>query len=161
VPRWGCDCEENKGLDWLRRAAQAGQPDAEVTLAMYALRGSPDDERLRQAKLWLEQASASGSRDGKLYLSALLATAPEAQGGDPRRALMLLGEVFRGVKDDPTSFEIQAAAYASAGEFKDAVKSEREAAAMAQKLEWDVTPLNERLAHYMTNQPWRGSLLDF
>jgi TPR repeat protein len=158
---WGCDCEENKGLDWLRRAAQSGQPDAEVTLAMYALRGSPDDERLRQAKLWLEQASASGSRDGKLYLSALLATAPEAQGGDPRRALVLLGEVFRGVKDDPTSFEIQAAAHASAGEFKDAVQSEREAIAMAQKLKWDVTPLNERLAHYMTNQPWRGSLLEF
>jgi hypothetical protein len=69
--------------------------------------------------------------------------------------------VFRGVKDDPTSFEIQAAAHASAGEFKDAVQSEREAVAMAQKLKWDVTPLNERLAHYMTNQPWRGSLLEF
>ncbi len=47
---WGCDCEENKGLDWLRRAAQAGQPDAEVTLAMYALRGNPDEDRLKQAK---------------------------------------------------------------------------------------------------------------
>jgi len=158
---WGCDCEENKGLDWLRRAAQAGQPDAEVTLAMYALKGSPDEERSRQAKLWLEQAAASGSHDGKLYLSALLATAPEAEGGDPRRALMLLGEVFRGVKDDPTAFEIRAAAQASAGEFKDAVQSEREAVGMAQRLKWDVTPLNERLTRYMAKQPWRESLLDF
>ncbi|TLZ35282.1 MAG: hypothetical protein E6K32_17865 [Gammaproteobacteria bacterium] len=158
---WGCNCEENKGLDWLRRAAQAGQPDAEVTLAMYALKGSPDQERLRQARLWLEQAAAGGSHDGKLYLSALLATASEAQGGDPRRALTLLGEVFRGVKDDPTAFEIRAAAQASAGEFREAVQSERQAVAMAQRLKWDVTPLNERLTHYMANQPWRGGLLDF
>jgi uncharacterized protein len=158
---WGCNCEENKGLDWLRRAAQAGQPDAEVTLAMYALKGSPDEERSRQAKLWLEQAAASGSHDGKLYLSALLATAPEAEGGDPRRALRLLDEVFRGVKDDPTAFEIRAAAQASTGEFKEAVQSEHKAIAMAQRLKWDVTPLNERLANYMGNQPWRGRLLDF
>jgi len=158
---WGCNCEENKGLDWLRRAAQAGQPDAEVTLAMYALKGSPDEERSRQARLWLEQAAASGSHDGKLYLSALLATAPEPQGGDPRRALTLLDEVFRGVKDDPTAFEIRAAAQASTGRFKEALQSEHKAIEMAQRLKWDVTPLNERLAHYMANQPWRGSLLDF
>jgi TonB family protein len=158
---WGCNCEENKGLDWLRRAAQAGQPDAEVTLAMYALKGGPDEERSRQAKLWLEQAAASGSHDGKLYLSALLATAPEAEGGDPRRALRLLDEVFRDVKDDPTAFEIRAAAQASAGEFKEALQSERKAVAMAQRLKWDVAPLNERLTHYVANQPWRGSLLDF
>jgi TonB family protein len=158
---WGCDCEENKGLDWLRRAAQAGQPDAEVTLAMYAVKGSPDEERLRQAKLWLEQAAASGSHDGKLYLSSLLATTPEALGGDPRRALTLLDEVFRGVKDDPTSFEIRAAAQASAGDFKDAVRSEREALDIAERLKWDVTPLNARLSRYAANQPWRGTLLDF
>lgn len=158
---WGCDCEENKGLDWLRRAAAAGQPDAEVTLAMYALRGTPDEERMRQAKLWLEQASASGSRDGKLYLAALLATAPGAEGGDPPRALILLTEVFRDVKDDPTSFEIRAAAQASEGDYKMAVQSEREAISMAQKLKWDPAPMNERLGLYLTGEPWRGSLLDF
>ena len=32
---------------------------------------------------------------------------------------------------------------------------------MAQRLKWDVTPLNERLTRYMANQPWRESLLDF
>jgi hypothetical protein len=158
---WGCDCEENKGLDWLRRAAQAGQPDAEVTLAMYALKGNLDEERSRQARLWLEQASASGSHDGKLYLAALLATAAETDGGDPRRALRLLDEVFREVKDDPTAFEIRAAAQASAGEYKEASESERKAIALAQRLKWDVTPLNERLTHYVANQPWRASLLDF
>lgn len=158
---WGCNCEENKGLDWLRRAAQGGQPDAEVTLAMYALKGTPDEERSRQAKLWLEQAAASGSHDGKLYLAALLAASPDTAARDPRRALSLLDEVFRGVNDDPTAFEIRAAAQASAGQFEDAVKSERKALAMAQALKWDVTPLNGRLNHYAARQPWHGTLLEF
>jgi TonB family protein len=158
---WGCDCEVNKGLDWLRRAAQAGQPDAEVTLAMYALKGTPDEERSRQAKLWLEQACASGSHDGKLYLAALLAAAPDATTRDPRRALELLGEVFPGVNDDPTAFEIRAAAHASAGQFDDAVKSERSALHMARALKWDLAPLNARLSQYVAKQPWYGNLLEF
>jgi TonB family protein len=158
---WGCDCDVNKGLDWLRRAAQAGQPAAEVTLAMYALRGNPDEERLRQAKLWLEQAAASGNRDGKLYLAALLAASPGPQARDPQRALTLIDEVFRGVKDDPTAYEIRAAAQASAGEFKDAVKNEKYALTLARRLKWDVTPMDDRMAHYAASHPWYGTLLEF
>jgi tetratricopeptide (TPR) repeat protein len=128
---------------------------------MYALRGTPDEERSRQAKLWLEQATTSGSHDGKLYLAALLAATPDAASRDPRRALELLDEVFRGVNDDPAAFEIRAAAQASAGQFEDAVKSERKAVAMAQALKWDVAPLNERLSHYVAKQAWYGTLLEF
>jgi TonB family protein len=158
---WGCDCDVNKGLDWLRRAAQVGQPAAEVTLAMYALRGNPDEERLRQAKLWLEQAAASGNRDGKLYLAALLAASAGEQARDPKRALTLVNEVFRGVDDDPTAYEIRAAAQASGGDFKEAIKSENKALSLAQKLKWDVTPMNDRIAHYRASQPWYGTLLEF
>lgn len=158
---WGCECEENKGLDWLRRAAQMGQPDAEVTLAMYALKGSPDEERYKQAKLWLEQAAASGSHDGKLYLAALLATTSVADGGDSGRAMKLIDEVFKGVKDDPTAHEIRAAAQANMGEFKAAVSSENEAIRKAQKLKWNLAPLQERLAAYTGGQAWRQPLLSF
>ena len=158
---WGCDCEENKGLDWLRRAAQSGQPDAEVTLAMYALRGHPDEERLRQAKLWLEQAAASDNHDGKLYLAALLAASPDPASRDSKRALTLLDDVFRGVRDDPIAFEIRAAAQASAGQYAEAVTSESKAVAMAKNLFWEIAPLNERLSSYSAKQPWYGELLDF
>jgi hypothetical protein len=41
------------------------------------------------------------------------------------------------------------------------VKSESKAITMAQRLKWDITPLNARLAHYTANQPWYGALLDF
>jgi TPR repeat protein len=158
---WGCDCEENKGLEWLRRAAQSGEPNAEVMLAAYALHGTPDEGRWRQAKLWLEQAAASGSHDGKLYLAALLAAAPSADAQDPKRALALIDAVFRGVDDDPTAFEIRAAAQASAGNFNEALKSESKAIAMAHRLRWDVSPMTDRLARYTANQPWHGALLDF
>jgi TPR repeat protein len=158
---WGCDCDVNKGLDWLRRAAQEGEPAAEVTLAMYALRGNPDEERLRQAKLWLEQAAASGSRDGKLYLAALLAASTGEQARDPKRALTLVNEVFRGVDDEPTAYEIRAAAQASGGEFKEAIQSEKKALSLAQRLKWDVAPMNDRMAHYTASQPWFGTLLEF
>lgn len=62
---WGCHCEENKGPEWLRRAAEQDQPDAQVALAEYALRGTPDEASVKQAKWWLERAVARGSRDGK------------------------------------------------------------------------------------------------
>ncbi|MFL6600941.1 MAG: TonB family protein [Steroidobacteraceae bacterium] len=158
---WGCDCDVNKGLDWLRRAAQAGQPAAEVTLAMYALRGNPDEERLRQAKLWLEQAAASGDRDGKLYLAALLAASAGEQARDSKRALNLVNEVFRGVDDDPTAYEIRAAAQADGGDFKAAFSSENKALWLAEKLKWDLTPMDDRMAHYKAKQPWYGTLLEF
>jgi len=42
-----------------------------------------------------------------------------------------------------------------------AVKSEQCAIGQAQKLEWDLAPLNERLARYQSGQPWTGYLLTF
>jgi len=42
-----------------------------------------------------------------------------------------------------------------------AVKSESKAISMAERLKWDVAPLNDRLARYTANQPWYGTLLDF
>src|SRR5437016_2124126 len=45
----GCRCEENKGETWLRRAAEADEPNAQVALAAYALRGVADDKNTRLA----------------------------------------------------------------------------------------------------------------
>jgi TPR repeat protein len=158
---WGCACEENKGLEWMRMAAEQDQPDAQVALAEFSLRGSQDLESFKRAKLWLERAAASNSRDGKLYLSALLASAPFAELRDPVRALPLIDDVFGKVDDDPTAHEIRAAAEAAGGHFKQAVTVQSKAIAMARRLSWDLTALNERLAHYQSGQPWYGNLLDF
>jgi TonB family protein len=155
----GCHCEENKGEVWLRKAAEADQSNAQVTLATYALRGTPDATNTKLAAVWLERAAASGDHDGTYYLSALLATTPVEAMRDPKRALGLLDKVKHDLGGDPTGSEIRAAAQAASGAFQDAVSSERRAIAMATKLKWDLAPLNERLAHYESRQPWYGDLL--
>jgi len=155
----GCHCEENKGEVWLRRAAAADQSSAQVTLAALALRGTPDTASTKLAAMWLERAAASADHDGMYYLSALLATTPVEQMRDPQRALSLLAKVKADLSTDPTVFEVRAAAQAASGAFADAVRSERRAITMAGRLKWDLAPLNERLAHYESRQPWYGDLL--
>ena len=155
----GCHCEENKGEVWLRQAAVADQSNAQVTLAAYALRGTPDAANTKLAAVWLERAAVSGDHDGMYYLSALLAATPLEQMRDPKRALSLLEKVRADMSSDPTMFEIRAAAQAASGAFEDAVGNERRAIATATKLNWDLAPLNERLASYESRQAWYGDLL--
>jgi len=155
----GCHCEENKGEVWLRKAAEADQSNAQVTLAAYALRGTPDAANTKLAAMWLERAAASGDHDGMYYLSALLAATPVEAMRDPNRALSLLDKIMHYLGGNPTGSEIRAAARAASGAFADAVTSERRAIAEASRLKWDLAPLNERLAHYESRQPWYGDLL--
>lgn len=157
----GCVRDEAKALNWLRMAADQNEPNAEVTLATGAMKGSPQFGNIAQAKTWLEKAAAQGNRDGGLYLSALLAAAPEPTLRDPQRALELLQKVFHHVYIDPIGFEIRAAAQASQGHFGDAVESEKKAIRRAHSLRWDLSPLQARLASYQAGKPWYGNLLDF
>jgi hypothetical protein len=43
----------------------------------------------------------------------------------------------------------------------DATRSEKRALLLAQRLKWDATPMNDRMAHYTASQPWYGTLLEF
>jgi hypothetical protein len=156
-----CNCDENKAVMWFQRAAAADYPDAQVMLASYALRGEPTADNVKRAIVWLERAAAHGSRDGALYLAALLAAAPVQEVHDPARALKLLDGMLRKEKDNPTAFEIRAAARANTGDYKGAVKDETYAIDRATALGWDLAPLNERLTHYQAREPWEGNLLEF
>lgn len=159
----GIDCrpEEGKAIEWLRMAADQNEPNAEVTLAMGALRGSAGFGDAAQARRWLEKAAAQGNHEGELYLSALLAAAPDPHLRDPHRALELLQKAFDELEDDPTPFDIQAAAQAAEGDFPSAVKSEKKAIRSAHFLGWDLSPLQARLAAYQAHKPWYGDLVGF
>lgn len=156
---WGCRCEDNKGAEWLRRAAEADQPKAQVRLAEYALRGAPDAARTDIALRWLERATAHGDREGMFYLAALDATSDEFRIRNPQRSLELLDQAHADSIGDPTEFEIRAAAQAQLDHFEDAIRSERRAIDAAGKLAWDLAPLRERLARYEAHQGWSGNLL--
>ena len=158
---WGCHCEEPKGMVWLYKAAAADQTDAQVAIANYLLRGKPSAEDVAKARTWLERAVAHDSRDGKFYLAALLAAAPDPASRDPKRSLDLLKSVMKDMDQDPTSFEIRAAASAALGKFKDAKKDQTKALSMATNLGWDLTPQKARLAQYESNQAFSGDLFAF
>jgi TonB family protein len=152
--------EVDKGLFWLRRAADGRQSDAQAALANYLLRTDPGAESLGKAHQLLEKSAAAGNRDGKYNLAALLATAPDAAHRDPQRALALLEEV-REFKLYPVAFEIRAAAQAMLGDFAGAQANQTKALKMAKKLSWDTQGQEARLASYAASKSWTGDLFAY
>ncbi len=149
-----------KGLRWLELAANKGHHDAEVTLATELLRARPDAADVARARGLLEKAVAGDHVSARYFLSDLLLEAGSAP-ADPRRSLELLGDVMKYVEQDPTAFEIRAAALSQTGDFGAAVAAQKRALARARKLHWDVAPQEERLALYSKNQPWTRRLVDY
>jgi TPR repeat protein len=155
---WGCTKEVEKGLFWLRKAAAVGQADAQVAIALHLAEGAATPEKSAETFTLLEQAAAARNRDGRYYLAALLATSADEKRRDPERAVALIGEIMRDVDSDPAAFEIRAAAKAGQGNFAEAVKDQRKALQMAQKLGWNVQPQQLRLESYLRQRPWTGNL---
>lgn len=106
---------------------------------------------------------AVGSKrpEARFYLAALLATNPDAQVRDPKRALEIFGG-DQGIYDqNPIAFEIRAAARAQTGDFFAAVDLQKKAIRMARVFHWNNAPLDVRLVAYQAKQTWTGDLLAF
>jgi uncharacterized protein len=157
----GCQCETGKGEIWLEKAAQADQSDAQVSLAEYLLKSDSDREAVAGAVVWLERAAKQNNSAAKLLLSAVLAASPLSDVRDPPRALTLTDSIEHQYKIDPSYWEIRAAADASRGDFKAAVKTQAKAVSEASHLGWDVVLLQHRQSLYESGQPWTGNLLAF
>jgi TonB family protein len=157
----GCQCETGKGEIWLEKAAQADQSDAQVSLAEYLLKSDSDRETVAGAVVWLERAVKHNNSAAKLLLSAVLAASPLSDMRDPPRALKLTDGIEHEYKMDPSYWEIRAAANASSGDFKAAVKTQSKAVSEATRLGWDVVLLQQRQSLYESGQPWTGNLLAF
>jgi uncharacterized protein len=157
----GCQCDERKGEIWLEKAAQADQADAQVTLAQYLLKDTANPQSLAGALVWLNRAAEHGNSSGKLMLAAVLAASPATHVIDPARALSLIDSLGHPYREDPSLWEIRAAANASRGSFDAAIKSQSEALTKATELGWDLTPLKQRMALYTAHQAWSGDLLAF
>jgi TPR repeat protein len=130
-------------------------------LANYILRGDPAPEDVVKALTWLERAAARGDRSAKFYLAGLLAAGPDADRRDPQRALKVLKDVMGDVNDDPTAFEIRAAAHAMLGNFSAAQKDQKTALHMAQGLGWETASQQSRLTAYEKQTAWTGDLFAF
>lgn len=157
----GCLCEETKGEIWLEKAAQADQADAQVSLAEYLLKGKPSADSLQGAMVWLERATRQGNVPAKLLLASILAANPLQDIRDPPRALTLTDALQHTYSQDPSYWEIRAAAFASREDYGAAVKAQTQALSQATRLGWDLQPMQQRASLYASHQPWRGDLLNF
>jgi TPR repeat protein len=157
----GCQCDAVKGEIWLEKAAQADQSDAQVSLAEYLLRNDSNRESVAGALVWLERAAKQNNTAAKLLLSAVLAANPLNDMRDPTRALTLTDSIEHSYKIDPSYWEIRAAANASRGDFKAAVKAQSKAVSQAIYLGWDLAQLKQRQSLYDSGETWAGNLLAF
>jgi TonB family protein len=157
----GCQCDAGKGEIWLEKAAQADQPDAQVSLAEYLLKDSANRESLAGAVVWLERAVKQGNAAAKLLLSAILAASPSSDMRNPTRALALIDGLDHEYKSDPSLWEIRAAANASRGEYKAAIKAQSRAITEATRLGWNLAQLEQRQSLFASGQAWSGNLLAF
>ena len=150
---------EDKALIWLNKAVDAGQADAQAELASYLLRRSGDASDRPRAYELLDRSAASGCRAGKYRLASLLAADADESRRNPRRALELLEELMGEKQNDPTAWEIRAAADAMLGDFKAAQEDQKRANRLAASYGWDLAPQKARLANYQNNTTWTGDLL--
>jgi uncharacterized protein len=157
----GCQCDNTKGEIWLEKAAQSDQADAQVTLAEYLLKDKSNKESVAGALVWLERAAKQGNGSAKLLLSAMLAASPSPDIRNPARALTIADGLEHEYKGDPSFWEILAAANASRGDYRAAVKAETKAISKATSLGWDLSRLEQRQSVFVSQQAWSGDLLEF
>ncbi|HEV7609891.1 MAG TPA: hypothetical protein VGO61_21325 [Steroidobacteraceae bacterium] len=153
--------DEAKGTFWLDKAARGGDSDAQLELANYYLHDASNAGNARKAVELLGRAVEAGRPEARFYLAALLASNPDAEVRNPKRALEIFGKGRDIYEQNPIAWEIRAAAHANAGEFDDASDLEKRAIRMAKVFHWNTAPLEARLAAYQGKKSWTGDLLAF
>jgi TPR repeat protein len=155
------EANEAKGIFWLDKAARAGDNDAQLELANYYMRDASNFVNVRKAVALLERAVEANRPVARFYLSALLASSPDAEVRNPKRALEIFGKDQGIYELNPVAWEIRAVAHANAGEFDEAIDLEKRAIRMARTFHWNTAPLEARLAAYQGKKSWTGDLLAF
>lgn len=155
----GCKVDTSNGYKWISAAAVNGYSPAQRMLGVYALNQTDENARARAlaAIAWLRNAAMSGDFSARVLLAWELSTATEKDLRDGRETLSLLQTDHNNYFDDLRILETKAAAYAELGNFKQAVKIQRQAAREANKYHWNIPLLKDRLGLYEHNEPYRGS----
>ena len=153
----GCEVDKANGMKWVNAAAHSGYSPAQRMLARSALSEADTLEVKHHAAMsWLRNAALSDDYPAKLLLAWELVTSPNSQIRDANEAFELLESKPENYYDKLRIAETKAAAYAEAGDFKNAIKFQKKAARLAIKREWTIPLVEERLALYEQQQPYRG-----
>jgi len=149
----GCKQDKAKGIEWLTRAAHTGQSDARQLLASLATRVKTLESQ-KQALVYIKDVD-NLNINTQLSIAWMLATSPFKEIVNPDKAINIVDSISsKYFTDDITLYEIQAAAYASTGDFDEAIDLQEEALDEAKDRDADLETINFRLASYRNKQKW-------
>lgn len=154
----GCEIDVESGLKWIKAAAIGGYSPAQNTIARSALSVEENNlDRSLAAIGWLRNSAQSGNYAAKVLLAWELSTSTVEQLRDGKEALALIDADPENYFDKIRIMETKAAAYAELGNFKKAVKYQKKAKNLAERKDWEIPLISERLGLYDHGQAYRGS----
>lgn len=149
----GCISNQDKGIEWLTRAAANGEKQSRTLLGKLYSRHD-DLESQKVAKDYfgdIENMQPSALVD---FLWMLIKS-PYKEINDPMQALELSEQLnTKDFRDEITEYEIKAAAYAKLGNFKKAIRYQEDAIDEAEDLNADLSDLQNHLTAYKNKQLW-------
>ncbi len=154
----GCEVSLEGGMRWINTAAVGGYSPAQHYVAQSLI----DEETVsnKSALAWLENSVLADYYPSKLLFAWELSTSGDAALADGKAALELLMAEPKNYYDEVRILETEAAALAANGQFKKAIKKQKEALKKAKKLDWEIPVMDKRLAFYESSKSWRGEYFE-
>jgi TonB family protein len=149
----GCKVDKTKGISWLTRSASNGDNSAKQLLGSIAAQNTDLESQQRAVRLLngIEKLSPST----RLNYAWMLIKSPYDEINDPQKAIKLSKSFSsKAFEDDATVLEIRAAAYASLGNFKEAISLQEDALDEAEDMDIDLETIKLRLLSYQENNLW-------
>jgi len=154
----GCAVDKVNGFKWIKAAAVGGFSPAQAYLATSEFSNQGVGKLSSRSKIsWLRNAAQSDDFAPKALLAwELIATSDESL-RNADEALVLVSENSKIYRDDVRILETKAAAFALKGDFKKALKFQKLAFKAAEKRDWVIVRMQERLVAYQSEQAYIGA----
>jgi len=152
-----CTQDSGQSMGWLLKAAKAGVTDAQYMLAVESFSGARFEKNEDKGFYWLIRA-ANVNKAAKIRYAWILATHPEVAHRDGKLAIQYLNQIEKNYLDKQSFYQTQAAVAAENSNFIQAVKWQKEALEDAQDLKLPLQILEQQLASYSAQKPWREEI---
>lgn len=156
----GCEVDKVNGFKWVKAAAVGGHSPAQRYLATAEINDiAIADNKSSSIVNWLRNAAQDDIRGfpSKVLLAWELVASPEKSILNPDEALDLINKPPNTFNDDIRIAETKAAAYALKNNYKKAIKFQSKALKLAEKKNWEIPKISERLQLYKQSQVYVGS----